>query len=228
MGEEKPGVGNGRQKLIKSPQVATPEPGKGIAKEVASFLPMASGTGSSNPLKVEQKNDKDMAKGKRAGKPEPGDPATKEPELDNEVSGAECIAALGIIAPVSDDLKSLLAVTDKLYDVGRGEAMSYSSEPYRNAGAAAAHLFLGRGLPPNLPEYAIHMNSTVTNLFCTLVDMKRKIIVYADVRNIQSKDGSWERFESSLRDALAYANLLRRENREFNLVVSNQGIVETI
>jgi hypothetical protein len=92
----------------------------------------------------------------------------------------------------------------------------------------SAHFILGRRLPSELPDYAIHMSSRLSNLYCTFVDKNRKIIIYADVRNMQSSEGSWGLFESSLKVAVNYADLMEREGRKFNLVVSNLGIIETI
>jgi hypothetical protein len=148
----------------------------------------------------------------------------------NEVGRDECIAMLEAIAPVGDELKELLRLPDKLFDVSLGAGVSLSSRPFESAGDVANHLMFGTSLPSNPPYYGIHIGKKEEGggEFCTFIDRRRKVIVYAPVRNTYDEKSSWGSFESALKSALDTANHQKSEGRKFDFVISREGVTETV
>jgi hypothetical protein len=146
------------------------------------------------------------------------------------VSREECLNALGNVAPVPKDLVPLLDIPEKLYhvDSGLGGSTSFSSQPDRNVAAVTGSLLLGLDFPKELPDYGIHISSRGSNVFCTLVDRRRKIIICEDVRNMFAKQGSWDFFTYGLKEVLARAAELESRGEKFSFVISKDSVIRTI
>ncbi len=146
-----------------------------------------------------------------------------------EVPRESVLAMLDSIAPLGKDLEALLNVPDFVFPVGSEGEISFSSkESDTGAARAAGAILKGFPFPSSVPDYGIHMSSEGSSLFCTLVDRSRKIIVSAEVRNLESEEGSWKPFEFALRDALSAAESFKAAKTMFDFVVNKEGIIRAV
>ncbi len=130
---------------------------------------------------------------------------------------------LGKAAPLSKELAAMMNIPGELHEENR---WSFTSEKDKSVQALADAFILKSPLPQGLPEYGINISSRVSNTFCTLIDRKRKVIVFESVGNMHVPEGgSWGPFQSSLKDALAEAKRLEAAGTAFSFVICNEGIV---
>ena len=164
---------------------------------------------------------------KKGGRPEPIAPEKRQDNMgmpptmksDRIIGRQACVSALKEFASMSDDFTVLLQLPDKLYLLGNEETPSFSSQPNRSAEGVAGAMLFGYPFPKELPDYAIHISSKGSNIFCTMVDRSRKIIVSEPIRNIQDEKGDWGTFEATLRKALLKSESFKADGRTFSFVV---------
>ncbi len=143
----------------------------------------------------------------------------------NSVTREECIGGLRRIVPMSDEQANLLGIPARLYRTGES---SFSSDAEKAAAKAAGALMLGSEFPAGLPDYGIHISSRGDNTFCTLVDRKRGVVVFDDIKNMYVSAGSWTGFLDNLAQALRLAESYRRSGRRFEFVIVKEGSVSSI
>ena len=139
-----------------------------------------------------------------------------------EVSKEACIALLDDMGPVSKELATLLRIPDKIYMLG-GDPPSFSSQPDKDAARIAGYLLLPTLKPKDAPEYALHIRSRGSNVFCTFVDKKRKIIVHETVNSMYANEGSWEFFERALKEAIATVKEYESQGVKFDFVLNKES-----
>jgi hypothetical protein len=142
------------------------------------------------------------------------------------VAHAAVLEMLGKVAPLDDETVELLAIPQKLFML---DELSFSSEPSRSAQGIGYTIFMRSLLPEDLPDYAIELFGRGSNVFCALVDKKRKVIVFDSISNMYVKEGgSWASFVANLKDALSRVKALEAEGAEFRYVVSNESNVTVV
>jgi hypothetical protein len=138
-----------------------------------------------------------------------------------EVDKDKCVELLSHIAPVSERLARLLELPEMLYLLSDSPSFSSSKNMGESAGRVATHLIFATPMPDKLAGYGLHIDSRGSNVFCTLVDKKRKIIVHATVNSAFSKTGKgdWRNFQFALKCALATAKNYKTQGKEFAFVM---------
>jgi hypothetical protein len=150
-------------------------------------------------------------------------------EKVGDVSRESCLATLSSFAPMGKEIEALLNVPESLYSVGGEDETSFSSvESDTGAARAASSLLRGFPFPSSLPDYGIHISNVGSSVFCTLVDRARKVIVTSEIRNLESEEGSWERFGLALKDAVSAAESYTKAKTPFDFVVNKEGVIRTV
>lgn len=141
-----------------------------------------------------------------------------------KISREDCIKALQKVESLSDELLAMMQIPEELHLMPDG---SFSLNEDETPTLVAHWLLYGDENRSHFPEYGIHISAKGSNSFCTLVDSGRKIIVNATLGNISSSF-SWNKFSRCLEDALRDANSRTAKSEEFNFVVNDNGIMDTI
>lgn len=150
-------------------------------------------------------------------------------EKGGDVTRETCIAILNTYAPMKKEMEELLAIPQMLFSVGKeGEASFSSREADTGTARAAAALLHGFPFPSTLPDYGIHISTKGSSVFCTLVDRSRKIVVTAEIRNLQSEEGSWAQFGLAVKDAVSTAESQSASNAKFDFVINKEGIIRSV
>jgi hypothetical protein len=139
-----------------------------------------------------------------------------------EVDKETCISLLDDIGPVSEELAELLQIPDKIYLLGNDPA-TFSSRPDKDAAAISGYLILPTLKPRDAPDYALHIRSRGSHVFCTFVDKERRIIVHETVNSMYAERGSWESFEQALKKAIAKVKDYESQGIEFDFVLNKEG-----
>ncbi len=147
-------------------------------------------------------------------------------EYPREVDKKTCIAFLSGIGPVSEELSALLEIPEKLLMVSNSP--SFSLEAERTAAPITNYLLFGTSKPKVLPDYALHISSKGSNVFCTFVDKKRKIVVNDTVNSMYAKEGSWKSFERALERALAATKDYESQGIKFDFVLVRENLTDTL
>lgn len=146
-----------------------------------------------------------------------------------QLSGAVCISLLKRVAPLDESIAKLMKLPEKLYRMGKpGEELSFSSDPFKSIDGVVASLDSGGSFPSQVSDYGILIHSRGSNVFCTMVDKSRKVIVTADVRNAFESQGGWDIFAANVDRAIMQAQNLQADGREFNFVINHNGKIETV
>ena len=153
--------------------------------------------------------------------------STGGPDRSRERDPESVIFSMETIGPVSNELKSLLALPKTLFTFPN-ETLSLSSDRYESTRFVADALASGAKIPTDLPDYGLHVSQRGGNAFCTLVDTARKLIVHHDIQNIYAENGSWEGFQFALKDAVALAKSMKASGTKFDFVVVKDGIPSTV
>lgn len=138
-----------------------------------------------------------------------------------------CIAILNTTAPVSENLRRLLAIPESMFYVGISST-SLSSEPGRSISALFRHFRHNAAFPEGLPDYGIHIDFSGSNAFAVLYDARRRIAVCEAIENAWAGSGSWEDFESSVSSAQFRAEKLARDGQPFKIVTVHNGTIRVI
>ena len=167
--------------------------------------------------KVEKPEEKKLERKFRKPPVGPEEPSRKPPEA------APLLAMLGRTAPVGKELRDMLAIPAGMHEENR---WSFTSEEGKSVQALADAFMRKAPMPQDLPEYGINISSRGSNSFCTLIDRKRKIMVFESVGNMHVPEGgSWRSFQSALKDALDEAGKLGQSGTPFSFVICNEGIL---
>ncbi|MBU0532596.1 hypothetical protein KKB44_03820 [Candidatus Micrarchaeota archaeon] len=149
-----------------------------------------------------------------------------EKKFPRKLNADECAALLSGIAPITPEISQLLQIPKTLYMLGNEP--SFSSQQDRGINEIVKSLLYGSPMPVVLPDYGIYISSRGSNVFCTLVDKKRKIIVHATINSMYAKQGSWKSFQQTIQRALDTAKSYETKKEPFNFVLTNEGITSTL
>ncbi|MFH1393485.1 MAG: hypothetical protein ABII71_02315 [Candidatus Micrarchaeota archaeon] len=130
------------------------------------------------------------------------------------------------VSHVGERLTKLLAVPQEIY-IRQQQPPLISNEMVRDAATVAIWLVHGGAIPSKFPSYGIVVNSRGENQFCTLVDMRRKIIACACVRTMQGGQGHWDEFETAIMRAVTLARKHQQDGRDFNFVLAKDSSLRT-
>ncbi|MBU0532227.1 MAG: hypothetical protein ABH983_00785 [Candidatus Micrarchaeota archaeon] len=159
------------------------------------------------------------ANGTRTGK---FNPKNSGPDNNHKpsISKKNCIEALEISGPISDELRKKLNLPNKLY--AKPGVLSFTSEPEGSMVGLMEALLTGMPIPENLPDYGIEINARGSITYGLLVDKTRGIIVMGDIMSAYDESGNWEFFMMGLDEAMTTAKSLKREGKEFLFIVNKE------
>ncbi|MFN7991178.1 MAG: hypothetical protein U0R44_03390 [Candidatus Micrarchaeia archaeon] len=141
--------------------------------------------------------------------------------MDSETDWkAECLERLNKIAPVDDGFIAMLGLPENLQRLGEDH---FSTDPENGLYPVEGAINFGYPFPSSVPDFGILLSTKGSDLFCTLLDRKRKIIVSAPVRNANAASGSWSGFREALRAALSRAGELSSAGTSFTFVVESES-----
>ncbi|MBD3210178.1 hypothetical protein GF318_02245 [Candidatus Micrarchaeota archaeon] len=149
-----------------------------------------------------------------------------EQNYPKEATKETCLALLGNVAPVTEELSDALLMPDQLLLLGQGP--SFSTEAETGAGRVASHFFYGTPIPDRLPDYAVCISSRGSNIFATLVDRNRQIIVHENVSSMYAEKGSWDSFIELISQAMEGAREMRKQVGEFRFAVNREGVMSRL
>ncbi|MFH0737004.1 MAG: hypothetical protein V1827_00410 [Candidatus Micrarchaeota archaeon] len=165
---------------------------------------------------------------KEAGRPRKKSDALTEPGRDGvKMDRNVCIALLKTVAPVDERLTSALAIPDSLYQVGE---YSFSSEASKSLQRISGALSRDEASAPALAtrlDFGLDISTEGNNVFCTLVDMNRKIVVRSSLGNVLA-GLSWAPVTASINLALEEVKSLNGSGERFDMIYVERRAVAKI
>ncbi|MEW6722712.1 MAG: hypothetical protein AB1324_05610 [Candidatus Micrarchaeota archaeon] len=168
----------------------------------------------------------DLAERRRAREKTMGEPPMAAAGA-RKITRAECMERLSEIAPVSQDVLGLLGLPQEIYLVSPAPA-SFSTDSGKTIAGVASALMFDSALPSDMPEYGVHISPQGSNVFCTLVDKKRKIIVCESISNMYAPNGSFVAFSDSVRDALDAVREQEAGGEPFSFIIFKDSVSRVV
>jgi len=145
-------------------------------------------------------------------------------EVPPTVDAKRCVELLREVAPVPLRLLELLDLPEKLYLLGCGE-LSLSSEPSAGLADLVAALAACRRIPMEFCAYGLHLSKRASNIFCTLAERKRRIIVMHSVGNTMSDYRSWDSFACAIENAQTIVTAVQAQGDPFEFVINKESAI---
>lgn len=163
----------------------------------------------------------------------------KLPELEssnnqsNHANRADSIHLLSHVANINPELNTLLAIPESLFIVGDGVRSNLCLSSSPDIDLSAIERLLTRGDQPSAesiaaaPDYAISFPTQGSTSFCLFIDRSRKIIVFAEIGNIQAHGGfSFDALETALTTTLERVKILASRKVKFDFVFDGETITK--
>ena len=118
---------------------------------------------------------------------------------------SDVIGALSVFGKLHPKLLEKMQIPDELHELLEN---SFSSDESKSGPSISRQGDFHSFDHKNAPEYSIVIGERGSNVFCTLVDKKRGILVSASIKNMFVSQGNWEVFEMQLDRVLPEATKL--------------------
>lgn len=148
-------------------------------------------------------------------------------EVPPAADAKRCVELMHEVAPVPLRLIELLDLPEKLFVLGGGE-LSLSSEPSEGLGELVAALAACRRIPGEFCAYGLLISRRASNVFCTLADRRRRIIVMHSVANTMSDYRSWESFACAIENAATIVAAVRDQGDPFEFVINKESAIRIV
>ncbi len=132
--------------------------------------------------------------------------------LPKQIGRKELVRELSRFGTISEGFRLKLGLPNNLF---KRDMDSFSSDKEIPAYLFPNDRAIPLGAAKHLPKYSISIGSRGSDLFATLVDTTRGIVVTASLNNMMAKsNGTWDVFEDSLDTALEKVKQLSTEEKE--------------
>lgn len=139
------------------------------------------------------------------------------PSPPRRMGKEELISRLSGFGKMNETLLKLLNLPDKIYYLEDGR---FSSDPKKPAFLVTHPQFAADLDKDRFAEYSIAIGSRGSNVFCTLIDLKRGILVSTSIKNMYVSEGSWMLFQVRLESALEAAKSVSPEQKKEGALVT--------
>lgn len=129
----------------------------------------------------------------------------------------ELVSRLSQFGKMGESLLKLMGIPEKLHYLGDGR---FSSDPKTPAFLVTYPQFVDELDTSKFAEYSIAIGSRGSNVFCTLIDRKRNILVSDSIKNMYVAEGNWMFFQARLESALEAAKSLSPEQKKDGVLVT--------
>ena len=119
--------------------------------------------------------------------------------LPKKVGREDILLRLNAFGKMSSSLLKKMNIPANLFARDEGQ---FSSDKDVPAYSITHSKFLESYKPGDFPDYSISIGSRGSDVFCTLVDKKRGILVSTSIKSMMAEEGSWDFFEQQLDYAL--------------------------